>query len=162
MPKHGDGQFHSLSIDSELALLGSGEEKVDRSSLRIRSKPMLLSRGIGSQARFIGGNNLLHEQVLGDADVHSWETVTLPGPAIEDKETVVNLAKMCSDAYVEAPSQPSWLNTSLGFNHSDTFGWKTDGLRGHVFTDKTNETVIIAFKGTSIGMRQGPRPVTVF
>jgi len=85
--------------------------------------------------------------------LRSWQTTEIPGPDVSDKATVVNLAKMCSDAYVEAPHHPDWLNTSLGFNHSGTFGWKSDGLRGHVFTDKMNETVIIAFKGTSIGQR---------
>lgn len=88
-----------------------------------------------------------------DDDFNSWQNTEVPGPDVSDKATVVNLAKMCSDAYVEAPRHPDWLNTSLGFNHSATFGWKTDGLRGHVFTDKMNETVIVAFKGTSIGQQ---------
>lgn len=88
----------------------------------------------------------------------SWQNTQVPGPDVNDKATIVNLAKMCSDAYVETPHQPDWLNTSLGFNHSDTFGWKADGLRGHVFTDKMNETVIVAFKGTSIGQHHLLKP----
>jgi lipase ATG15 len=94
-----------------------------------------------------------HDNIHGAADASEmWETVRVPGPDLTDKATVVNLAKMCSDAYVFAPSQPDWLNTTLGFNHSHSFGWKGDGLRGHIFTDKPNETVIVAFKGTTIGM----------
>lgn len=32
---------------------------------------------------------------------------------------------------------------------SDSFGWKEDGLRGHVFADEANTTVVLALKGTS-------------
>ena len=118
-----------------------------RSTLSIKSRPMRIS--VPSQGQAIQGT--LSNPSRKEATLDSWQTTEVPGPDISDKDTVVNLAKMCSDAYLEAPHRPDWLNTSLGFNHSDTFGWKADGLRGHVFTDKMNETVIIAFKGTSIG-----------
>ena len=74
-------------------------------------------------------------------------------PNITDKETVVNLAKMTSDAYILDPTQPDWLNTSLGFNFTCRFGWDEDGLRGHIFTTQDNSTVIVAFKGTTIDPR---------
>ena len=76
------------------------------------------------------------------------------GPDISDRPTVVNLAKMTSDAYVKAPTEPDWMNTTLGFNHSSTFGWEKDGLRGHVFTDHWNKTVILSLKGTTIDPRE--------
>ncbi|KAJ9609707.1 hypothetical protein H2200_006035 [Cladophialophora chaetospira] len=57
---------------------------------------------------------------------------------------------MTSDAYTFEPSPPDWLNSTIGFNRSGSFGWEGDGLRGHVFADKMNETVIVAFKGTSV------------
>lgn len=72
------------------------------------------------------------------------------GPDVSDRATVINLAKMTSDAYVLDPSQPDWLNTSLKFNYSSSFGWEGDGLRGHVFADTWNKTVIVAFKGTTV------------
>lgn len=74
-------------------------------------------------------------------------------PNTSDKETIVNLAKMTSDAYIFNPWGPDWLNTSLGFNFTRRFGWKDDGLRGHVFTTEDNSTVIVAYKGTSIDPR---------
>lgn len=74
-------------------------------------------------------------------------------PNISDKETVVNLAKMTSDAYLLDPTQPDWLNTSLGFNFTCRFGWDEDGLRGHIFTTQDNSTVIVAFKGTTVDPR---------
>ena len=72
------------------------------------------------------------------------------GPDVSDRATVINLAKMTSDAYVLDPSEPDWLNTSLKFNYSSSFGWDADGLRGHVFADTWNKTIIVAFKGTTV------------
>lgn len=119
-----------------------------RRSISIKSRPMRISKPSWEDSTVQGNSSDLSSK---EVKFGSWQTTEIPGPDMSDKATVVNLAKMCSDAYVEAPHRPDWLNTSLGFNHSDTFGWKADGLRGHVFTDKLNETVIIAFKGTSIG-----------
>ncbi|ETN42877.1 uncharacterized protein HMPREF1541_02035 [Cyphellophora europaea CBS 101466] len=76
------------------------------------------------------------------------------GPDVSDRATVINLAKMTSDAYVLDPSQPDWLNTSLKFNYSSSFGWDGDGLRGHVFADTWNKTIIVAFKGTTVDPRE--------
>lgn len=74
-------------------------------------------------------------------------------PNVTDRSTVINLAKMTSDAYYNEPSVPGWLNLTDGFNHSHSFGWKKDGLRGHVFANADNSTVVIAFKGTTIGKK---------
>jgi len=76
-----------------------------------------------------------------------------PSPDITDKETVVNLAKMTSDAYLFDPREPNWLNTSLGFNFTSRLPWKDDGLRGHVFSTEDYGIVVVAFKGTSIDPR---------
>jgi lipase ATG15 len=72
------------------------------------------------------------------------------GPDISDRATVINLAKMTSDAYVLSPGEPDWLNTSLKFNYSSSFGWDGPGLRGHVFADMWNKTIVVAFKGTTV------------
>jgi putative lipase involved disintegration of autophagic bodies len=76
------------------------------------------------------------------------------GPDVTDRATVINLAKMTSDAYVMNPSQPDWLNTTLKFNYSSSFGWEGEGLRGHLFSDRWNKTVIVAFKGTTVDPRE--------
>ena len=74
-------------------------------------------------------------------------------PNISDKQTVVNLAKMTSDAYLFDPREPDWLNTSLGFNFTERFGWDEDGLRGHVFSTEDYSTIVVSFKGTTINPR---------
>lgn len=89
-----------------------------------------------------------------DRDEMDHQRVGLVGPDASDRPTVINLAKMTSDAYVLAPSEPDWINTTLGYNYSSSFGWKGDGIRGHVFTDQSNKTVIISFKGTTVDPRE--------
>ena len=77
----------------------------------------------------------------------------MPTPNTTDKETVVNLAKMTSDAYLFDPREPDWLNTSLGFNFTSRLPWKDDGLRGHVFSTEDYSIVVVSFKGTTIDPR---------
>jgi len=76
-----------------------------------------------------------------------------PSPNTRDKETVVNLAKMTSDAYLFDPHEPDWRNTSLGFNFTSRLPWKDDSLQGHVFSTEDYDIVVVAFKGTSIDPR---------
>jgi lipase ATG15 len=110
----------------------------------LRSQPGRLTKAEGASS---AGRA---QKVFSDGpDVHS--TVMVPRPNITDKETVVNLAKMTSDAYIGDPSLPGWFNLSDGFNRSQSFGWEEDGLRGHVFANADNSTVVVSFKGTTIG-----------
>ena len=90
----------------------------------------------------------------GNRDVDTviqWRLENCSEPDVSDKETVLNLAKMSSDAYVLDNTASDWLNFSTGFNLSSNFGWEDNRLRGHVFADAENRTVIIAIKGTSAG-----------
>lgn len=38
---------------------------------------------------------------------------------------------------------------------NSTFGWESDGLRGHVFGNTDNSLLIIGFKGTTAGVFNG-------
>lgn len=102
-------------------------------------------------------SSVFHKQI--QADLHWRPTLLPPGadvrpaPNTTDKETVVNLAKMTSDAYLFDPNEPDWLNTSLGFNFTSRLPWKDDGLRGHVFSTEDYGIVIVSFKGTTIDPR---------
>lgn len=85
------------------------------------------------------------------------EDITIPD--IEDKDTVVSLATISSNAYVRLPlddekkKKSDW--TDLGDWDADednpdvNFGWLEDGLRGHVFVSNDSKTVVIGIKGTS-------------
>ncbi|KAK4553539.1 putative lipase atg15 [Recurvomyces mirabilis] len=104
------------------------------------------------------------DRLLQHADIHG-EAATLPssawtideisGPNITDKKSVLNMAKMASNAYEKDESSPGWKDVKGGFNYTDNFGWQQDGLRGHIFADEKNGTIVIGLKGTSPAVFDG-------
>lgn len=81
-------------------------------------------------------------------------------PDVKDKDTLVNLALMSSNAYVRLPKTDKekkkldWVDVGDpwdvdGENPDVNFGWLEDGLRGHVFVSNDTKNVVIAIKGTS-------------
>lgn len=89
-----------------------------------------------------------------------WTRESIPGPDTTDKESVVNLAYMAANAYVPGHGDYEWTNISQGYNDSTPFGWEGDGLRGHIFTDEGNKTVVIGLKGTSPAVFDGDGTTT--
>ncbi|GKZ58734.1 putative lipase atg15 [Aspergillus niger] len=89
-----------------------------------------------------------------------WVMDTLPGPNVTEKKTVVALAMMTANDYIEVPGTGDWQDIHGRFNHSGSFGWQGDGLRGHVYADKTNSTVVISLKGTSPALFDGEGTTT--
>lgn len=81
-------------------------------------------------------------------------------PDVADKDTLVSLALVSSNAYVRLPlsdddkKKLDWIDVGDPWvpdeDHPDVnFGWLEDGLRGHVFVSNDSKTVIIGIKGTS-------------
>ncbi|KAG1769004.1 hypothetical protein EDD22DRAFT_191807 [Suillus occidentalis] len=62
-----------------------------------------------------------------------WDTTNVLGPNVEERETLLTLAKMTSNAYT-SPTASDWY-TQDGWNNSTPFGWEpdADGIRGHIF-----------------------------
>lgn len=81
----------------------------------------------------------------------AWILDNVAGPNISDQQTVLNLATMASEAYLSDTADPKWLNLTGGYNRSQSFGWQASGIRGHVFADQDNSTIVIAIKGTEEG-----------
>ncbi|BFZ53206.1 Putative lipase atg15 [Savitreella phatthalungensis] len=71
-------------------------------------------------------------------------------PDVNSRPTVVNLAAMTSNAYTKEPHTGDWIDLKANFNSSTRFGWDESGLRGHVFANRDNSTVVISYKGTSL------------
>jgi len=90
----------------------------------------------------------------------AWTLDEVAGPNITDKETVLNLAKMTADAYILEPQTGNWEDVNGGFNYTDSFGWESDGLRGHIFASKANLTIVISLKGTSPAVFDGAETTT--
>lgn len=91
---------------------------------------------------------------------NAWTVDDVSGPDVTDKGTVLTMALIASDAYVEKPSLPDWDEVGEPFNRSADFGWETDGLRGHIFADENNSTIVIGLKGTSAAVFDGEGTTT--
>lgn len=84
-----------------------------------------------------------------------WLPEDVPGPDVADKQTVLNFANMSEDAYKPDRDDPDWLDVGDDYNRSLPFGWEESGIRGHVFSDDTNSTVVLSVKGTTVAMFEG-------
>ena len=89
-----------------------------------------------------------------------WTVDEVLAPNISDQRTVVSLAKAAADAYVEARDDAEWQDLPNGLNMSTGFGWQGDGLRGYIFADKGNATILVALKGTSPAVFDGEETTT--
>ncbi|EMD33948.1 ATG15B [Gelatoporia subvermispora B] len=80
-----------------------------------------------------------------------WDEDEIVGPDTESRETILELAKMTSNAYY-APGETGWYDLEGNWNVSFPIGWEddSDGFRGHVFATPDNSTVVLSIKGTTI------------
>lgn len=89
-----------------------------------------------------------------------WEMDDVAVPEMADKETILSLATISSNAYVKFPKDDDekqkldWIDVGDPWvpddsNENINFGWEDTGVRGHVFVSKDNKTVVIGIKGTS-------------
>ncbi|KAI5782683.1 Alpha/Beta hydrolase protein [Geopyxis carbonaria] len=90
----------------------------------------------------------------------AWIREEIPQPNITDKGTVVTLSHIAADAYIQVEGTEKWLDVGSPYNLTDDFGWEGDGLRGHIFADENNSTVIIGLKGTSPAVFDGAETTT--
>lgn len=89
----------------------------------------------------------------------AWTIDEIPGPNVSDKMTILALARMAQAAYVLEPDTSHWKNISEFHNTTD-FGWESDGLRGHVWANDNNSTIIISMKGTTMAVFDGAETST--
>ncbi|KAF5391654.1 hypothetical protein D9757_002489 [Collybiopsis confluens] len=88
-----------------------------------------------------------------------WEEINVPGPDVESRDTLLQLAKMAHNSYLE-PEDLAWCDLGSNWNSTYPFGWEPDqnGFRGQVFATQDNSTVVISIKGTSAGLFGGGGP----
>ena len=92
--------------------------------------------------------------------VDDWRMDEVDSPNITDKDTVVNLAIMAANAYVPVIGEGEWEDVTGGYNESQAFGWESDGLRGYIFADEGNKTIVMSLKGTSPAVFDGEETTT--
>ena len=127
-------------------------------SLRAKAKSTSIQR-LAKRNRADIDHLLEHSEIHGEAAMlpsSAWTLDDVAGPDITDKQTVLTFAKMASNAYVQEHSGGEWQDVKGGFNYTDDFGWENDGLRGHIFADPKNATIVIGLKGTSVPFIDDP------
>ncbi|CAK3814899.1 alpha beta-hydrolase [Lecanosticta acicola] len=148
IPKH--AKLHITDGDGESYEPGSD-------ALRVRAQTTTIQRLAHRNESDI--NDLLaHAEWYGvpaELSADAWTEDEIKAPNVSDKSTVLTFAKMAANAYVLAPTDGEWHPVKGRFNYTDDFGWEADGLRGHVFADETNSTVVIGLKGTSPAVFDG-------
>lgn len=144
--------------DDEIWIMAGGQNHIRQDApIHTRSRQITIQRL--SDRRLESIKSLIQNgssQILAP----SWSLDELYGPDITEKETIVGLATMASNAYVKVPETEDWVDVVGGLNESRRFGWEGNGLRGHIFADQDNSTIIIAIKGTSPALFDGAGTTT--
>ncbi|KAF8150712.1 alpha/beta-hydrolase [Crassisporium funariophilum] len=103
----------------------------------------------------------LRSLYYGENEWLDWNEEEIESPDVESRGSLLELAKMTNNAYVE-PSDPAWYDLDPKWNNSHPFGFEPDqdGFRGQVFATPDNSTVVVSIKGTSAGLFGGGGPTT--
>ncbi|KAF2712605.1 autophagy related lipase Atg15 [Pleomassaria siparia CBS 279.74] len=151
--------------EDALIWMAENEHAVNRERvppLRAKSEPLRIQRLADRSKEMIDGI-LEWGRVSGKAvelAEEDWTIDEIAGPNITDKETVISFARMASNAYILEPHTGEWEDVGNGYNYTEDFGWEADGLRGHIFADTTNSTIVIGLKGTSPAVFDGSETTT--
>lgn len=96
------------------------------------------------------------------SNVDAWAFDEVEGPDVTNVETILTFAQMAANAYVEAPDTGDWKDVHGGFNRTDDhgFGWDSDGLRGYLYANDDNSTIVIGLKGTTLAIWDGDGTTT--
>lgn len=152
-------QYIDVPEDAELRLVAEDGRPSEPApaTLRASASTMNIQR-LGDRRKSAIDHLLEHAEIHGEPATLSssaWTLDEIPGPNHTDKETVLSFARMANNAYEHEYLGGGWQKVGGGFNYTEDFGWEKDGLRGHIFADKTNGTVVIGLKGTSMAIFDG-------
>jgi len=140
----GDAVWLTSDEEGEKTRLGTLHARSAKTRIeRLSDRRVSTMQSLYHAARLTGNPTTL--------DSSAWSLDEVSAPNTTDKETVLSLARMSWDAYTKEPGTGEWQDATGKFNHSQGFGWEGDSLRGHIFADKDNATIVVALKGTSPG-----------
>ncbi|KAI9786165.1 MAG: putative lipase atg15 [Geoglossum umbratile] len=151
-----------VPTDKPLLVALDGSPPVPATPLKARSRPMTIQRLVDRRPSSIKPLLAAARQhgVASTLSASAWTVDDITGPDVTNKDTVLAFARMAANAYVLEPGSGQWYDVGCGLNYSDSFGWLNDGLRGHIYVDKTNSTVVIGLKGTSPAVFDGAETTT--
>lgn len=137
----------------------NGEDRQPAPTFHVRSRSQHIQRLVDRRLPAVESLLAAARQrgYANSLDANAWTVEEVSGPNVTDKETILSFAKMTLDAYYLDPFVEGWQDVKGGFNYSQSFGWESNGLRGHIYADKDNSTIVIGLKGTSAGTFLPPR-----
>ncbi|KAL6308615.1 Alpha/Beta hydrolase protein [Sparassis latifolia] len=140
---------HALSESSRVVFSDIKPSSFVQQAFEVTTRQMKTFRQV-SQDAFYSARYRAHYSI-------PWDEIEVEGPNIQDRETLLMLAKMTNNAYAEEPGEREWYDLGSDWNNSYPFGWEpdADGFRGQIFVTPNNSTVVIAVKGTSAGWLVG-------
>jgi lipase ATG15 len=96
------------------------------------------------------------------SQLDAWSMDEVDGPDVSHVETILTFAQMAANAYVPVPNEGDWKDVNGGYNRTDDygFGWDGNGLRGYLYADETNSTIVIGVKGTTLAIWDGDGTTT--
>lgn len=92
----------------------------------------------------------------------AWSLDTVNAPDVTDMSTIITFAQMAANAYIEKPNTGEWVDPGGNFNRTDDngFGWEGNNLRGYLYANKKNSTIVIGLKGTTLAIWDGDGTTT--
>ncbi|KHN97659.1 autophagy lipase [Metarhizium album ARSEF 1941] len=153
---------HDLSSSRVFLAAEDGHAEHDLPHLKARSRSNTIQRLVDRRPSVVDPMVALARQegYVAVLDASAWTLDHVPSPDVTDKGTVLSLAYMAANAYVEKEDAADWLDIGEPFNRSADFGWQSDGLRGHIWADHDNSTIVIGLKGTSPAVFDGDGTTT--
>ncbi|KAF1982308.1 alpha/beta-hydrolase [Aulographum hederae CBS 113979] len=152
-----------VNPDASLSVMeDDSSERLPAPQLRARSQPLQIERMKDRSLDTVKAlleNGRMNGQAV-SLPQSAWSLDQVSGPNITDKETVLSFARIAANAYILEPHTGEWEDVGHGFNYTEDFGWEADGLRGHIFADTENSTVVIGLKGTSPAVFDGSETTT--
>ncbi|CAO3687222.1 unnamed protein product [Rhizopus stolonifer] len=77
-------------------------------------------------------------------------------PDIEHRESILTLAQMTNNAYLDINlNETDWYDLGPRWQVNTSFGWASDGIRGHIFSNRDDSLIVVSIKGTSAGLWTG-------
>ncbi|KAI0733567.1 alpha/beta-hydrolase [Fomitopsis betulina] len=154
--------YHAVSPDARVAFHDAlPSDSLAASSFpgyTLRSKPVKIRRPASPSALAEARTRSIR---FAQSTLLDWDEDEVPGPDVESRETLLELAKITNNAYLE-PGEDGWYDLGDDWNVNYPVGWEpdADGFRGHVFATPDNSTVVLSIKGTSAGFVGGGGPTS--
>ncbi|KAG9009801.1 putative lipase atg15 [Tulasnella sp. JGI-2019a] len=152
--------LHAISNSSQIIFHDVPSNSEAMSTREIQARRAIVHRPSSSKSFH---RARLRSMYYSESEILDWDEDEILGPDVTSRETLLELAKMTNNAYVER-SDPAWYSLGDHWNNDTLpFGWEpdADGFRGHIFVSEDNSTVVLSIKGTSAGLFVGGGGPTV-